>query len=416
MPFLADEIRDQFPSLWRLAPSGRQPIFFDNPAGTQTPLAVIDAVSQYYREMNANSGGFFHTSRATDDMAYLTRQAMADFLNAPSPDEIVIGPNMTTLSFALSRAIGKVMEPGDEIIVTRLDHDANITPWLSLAARHELEVKRVDIRAEDCTLDMASLEAALSERTSVIATAHASNAVGSVTPLRQIADMAHAVDAVHVVDAVQSAPHLPLDVVDLDCDFLLCSAYKFYGPHLGILWGRARLLNGLPVERIRPMKNVAPDRWETGTPSYETWNGLRACLNYWASLGERFGDAHLPQFSGERLQMKRGMLAVRDYEGKLARRLIDGFLSIKGVEIAGITDPARLDQRVPTVAFVKDGLAPDDIAKALAAQDIYVWSGDYYAPEIMRRLNRPEGMVRVGIAQYNTAAEVDALLDRVEAL
>ena len=416
MTFHAKFIRADFPSLERRTPRGRQAIFLDNPAGTQTPQVVIDAVSRYYLEMNANSGGFFETSSATEAMADGTRRAAADFINAPSPNEIVIGPNMTTLSFALCRAIGRTLSPGDEIIVTRLDHDANIAPWLNLAEARDLRLKWVDIRAEDCTLDMASLEAALSQRTRIVATGHASNAVGSVTPLRQIADMAHAVDALHIVDAVQSAPHLPLDVTEIGCDFLLCSAYKFYGPHLGILWGRADLLNALPVDRTRPMKDAAPDRWETGTPSYETWNGLRACLEYWASHGDRFGDASLPQYSGGRLRMKRGMLAVRDYERDLARRLIDGLLAIPGVTIAGITDPERLHQRVPTVAFVKDGNSPDEIAKSLAEQDICVWSGHYYAPEIMRRLERPEGMVRVGIAQYNTAAEIDALLERVDSL
>ena len=323
---------------------------------------------------------------------------------------------MTSLSFALSRSLGRTLRSGDEIVITRLDHDANIAPWLALAEAHDLQVKWVDITRPDCVLDLASLESALSERTRVVATAHASNAVGSVTPLRQIADMAHAVDAWHIVDAVQSAPHLPLDVQAIGCDFLLCSAYKFYGPHLGLLWGRADLLNSLPVDKARPVKDIAPDRWETGTPSYETWNGLRACFGYWASLGEQFDAPEPPGYAGDRLLLKRAMLAVRDYERGLTAHLIAGLSAIPGVDITGIADPQRMDWRVPTVAFEKRGRHPDAIAAALAEREIYVWSGHYYAPEIMRRLDKPHGLVRVGIAQYNTIAELDALLNCVEDL
>ena len=419
MNFPIAHIRSLFPSLSQPGEQGKPPIFLDNPAGTQVPRAVMDAVTEYYMTMNANSGGLFATSLRTEAMALATRQALANFLNASSPDEIVIGPNMTSLNFALSRALARTLQPGDEIVLTRMDHDANVSPWTRIAQDHGLGIKWVDMNTADCTLDMASLEAALSERTRIVATAHASNAVGSIIPVKQIAAMAHAVDALHVVDAVQSAPHLPIDVQEIGCDFLLCSAYKFYGPHLGIMWGREELLNSLPAYKVRPTKDVAPYRWENGTPCYETWNGLRACLAHWRELGDLLAEessADLPQYQGERLAMKRAMLAVNRYESGLAARLIKGLQAIKGAAIAGVTDEARSSWRVPTVAMVKAGHAPHEIAAALAAEQVYVWSGDYYAPEIMRRLERPEGMVRIGIAKYNTAAEIDRALELIESL
>ena len=295
-----------------------------------------------------------------------------------------------------------------------MDHDANIAPWLAVARELGLTVRWVDIREDDCTLDMDSLEAALSERTKIVATVHASNAVGTVNPVRQIAGMAQAVGAWHIVDAVQSAPHIAIDVQDIGCDFLLCSSYKFYGPHLGIMWGRKDLLDSLPAYKVRPAKDKSPWRWETGTPSFETWNGLRACIDYWAALGEEFGAAELPQYKGRRLKLKQAMRAVQEYEQSLAAALIDGLSAIPGVTIAGITGSARFDQRVPTIAMVKAGSAPDEIAAALAAQHVYVWSGDYYALEIMERLKRPEGMVRIGIGHYNTRGEIERVLNLIE--
>lgn len=416
MSFSADEIRPLFPSLSIRAEDGALPVFLDNPAGTQVPRSVMEAVTEYYLTMNANSGGCFATSRRNDEMVATTRAAMADFLNASSPNEIVFGANMTTLNFALSRALAQTLTPGDEIVVTRMDHDANVSPWTLIARDYDLRVKWVDILAADCTLDMGSLEEAFTQGTKVVATTHASNAVGTVNPVQQIAGMAHAVGALHVVDAVQSAPHVPLDVQDIGCDFLLCSSYKFYGPHLGIMWGREELLNALPAYKVRPAKDLAPNRWENGTPSYETWNGLRACLEHWRSIGERCHDDHLPQYQGHRLSMKRALRAVQAYERTLAAQLIDGLRAIDGVTVAGIIDSDRYAWRVPTVAMVKAGTTPDELAAALAAQQVYVWSGDYYAPEIMKRLNRPQGMVRIGIAQYNTHAEIERVLNLIESL
>ena len=366
--------------------------------------------------MNANSGGAFLTSRRSDSMVAAVRQQMADFINAPSPDEIVIGPNMTTLCFALSRAIAKTLPPGSEIVLTRMDHDANISPWLLAAADRDLVVKWVDINTQDCTLDMDSLEAALTPKTKVVATVHASNAVGTINPIRQIAGMAHAVGACHVVDAVQSAPHLPIDVQEIGCDFLLCSSYKFYGPHLGIMWGRSDLLRQLPVDKLRPAKDDIPHRWEIGTPSYESYKGLSVCLEHWEMIGEKYGDAALPQYQGRALKMKQGMLAVQAYERGLTAQLIEGLQALRRITVAGITESDRYSQRVPTVAFVHQGKTPDEIAAYLAQNHVYVWSGDYYAVEIMQRLGRPQGMVRVGIAQYSVPDEINRLLNLLDCL
>lgn len=416
MSFHANHIRSMFPSITIPADDGTVPIFLDNPAGTQVPKRVMDAVTAYYMTMNANSGGLFATSKRNDAMIDGTRQRMADFINAPSKDEIVIGANMTTLNFALSRAIAKTLSAGDEIVLTRMDHDANVSPWLRIAEDYGLIVKWVDINTADCTLDMDSLEEALTEKTKIVATVHASNAVGTINPIKQVAGMAHAVGAYYIVDAVQSAPHVPIDVQEIGCDFLLCSAYKFYGPHLGIMWGRKHLLEILPAYKVRPSKDKSPNRWETGTPSYETYNGMSACLDHWEMLGEQFGDVNLPHYSGRPLRMKQGMIAVQEYERGLVSRLIDGLQAIEGVTIAGITDQQRYDFRVPTVALVKEGHTSDEIANALAQHHIYVWSGDYYAVEIMKRLERPDGMVRIGIGQYNLPEEIDRLLEVLESL
>lgn len=416
MSFSAEAVRPQFPSLGIPAADGSLPIFLDNPAGTQVPRSVMEAVTRYYLTMNANSGGPFVTSQRNDDMARQTRQRVAEFLNAPSAREIVIGPNMTTLNFSLSRALASILSPGDEVIVTRMDHEANVSPWTLVARDHELKVKWVDIDPVDCTLDMGSLEEALSVRTKLVATVHASNAVGTINPVAQIAGMAKAVGAWHVVDAVQSAPHVPIDVQEIGCDFLLCSSYKFYGPHLGIMWGREGLLNSLPAYKVRPAKDLAPNRWENGTPSYETWNGLRACMDYWEQIGRQYGAADLPQYQGPRLQMKRALLAVQDYERVLVTELIEGLRAIRGVTIAGIVEEDRVSLRVPTVAMVKDGKTPDEIAAILAAENVYVWSGDYYAVEIMQRLNRPQGMARIGIGQYNTREEIQRVLNLIESI
>ncbi|MFN8531765.1 MAG: cysteine desulfurase-like protein [Anaerolineae bacterium] len=381
------ELRRKFPSLHRpLDGSGLLPVYFDNPAGTQVPQRVIDAVSNYYLTMNANQGGAFRTSQDTDTLVYATREKVARFLNAPSADEIVFGPNMTTLNFALSRALAQTLQAGDEIVLTRMDHDANVSPWLRIAADHGLTVRWVDIIESNCTLDLNTLEAALTDRTKIVATVHASNAVGTINPVAQIAQMAHAAGALYVVDAVQSAPHVPIDVQAIGCDFLLCSSYKFFGPHAGILWGKYDLLAALPAYKVRPSKDVPPYRWETGTPAFELIAGVGAAVDYLLEIGM-------------------GNLAA--YERELVTHLIDVLKRTPGTHIAGITDPADFAHRVPTVVFTLDGYTPTQVAEHLAAEGIYVWDGNYYAVEIMNRLHKPDGMVRVGLAHYNLHEEID---------
>lgn len=409
MTFDPQAVRARFPAL-QLNPSV---VFFDNPAGTQVPGSVIEAVSDYYRHMNANSGGAFATSRRTDEMVWEVRQRVADFLNAPDAGEIVFGPNMTTLAFALSRALAKQLKPGEEIALTRMDHDANVAPWLRIAEDYGLVVRWVDIRAEDCTLDMDSLEAALTDRTRIVATVHASNAVGTINPVGQIAQMARAAGALYVVDAVQSAPHVPIDVQAIGCDFLLCSAYKFFGPHIGIMWGRRALLAELPAYKVRPSKDQPPYRWETGTPSFETIAGVGAAVDYLGWLGQAYGAAFAGLFSGfdgRRLALKTAMAAVGAYERELVAHLIDTLRRVPGVRVFGITDPARYEARVPTVVFTHEKHTPRAVAEYLAGAGIYVWDGNYYAQEIMERLGHGEhGMVRVGLAHYNTHAEIERL-------
>lgn len=411
MAFDINSIRARFPALGQHTGRGQLPVFFDNPAGTQVPQSVIDAVAHYFTTMNANSGGAFATSERSDAMVHETREKMRDFLNAPSEEEIVIGANMTTLNFALSRALGRCFSAGDEVVVTRMDHDANVAPWLRMAADHGMNVRWVDICEDDCTLDLDSVEAALSEKTRVVATVHASNAVGTVNPVGRIAEMAHAAGALHVVDAVQSAPHVPIDVQAIGCDFLLCSSYKFFGPHLGILWGRYDLLESLPAYKVRPSKDTPPYRWETGTPAFELIAGLGATIDYLESIGAEYAEAYAekyPGFSGRALALKAAMSVFRDYERELVTHLIETLQATPGVRIYGVTEPGRYEERVPTVVFTMEGHTPREIAAHLAQDDIYVWDGDYYAMEIMQRLGQGEhGMVRVGLAHYNTHDEID---------
>lgn len=404
-------IRSKFPSLHNLD-QGRSPVYFDNPGGTQVPQSVIDAVSHYYLTANSNKGGAYLTSRRTDEMVDEARAAVADLLNARSPSEIVFGPNMTTLTFAFSRALGRTLHTGDEIVLTKLDHEANISPWLLIAEDLGLTVRWVDIRAEDCTLDLNSYEAALNEHTRLVAITHASNAVGTINPLKHLIDMAHAAGAWTFVDAVQSTPHINVDVQALDTDFLACSAYKFFGPHVGILYGKFDLLESLPAYRVRPAPQNTPDKWETGTKTFETLAGTTAAVRYLGSVGTRFGQAE--QFAplpAERAALKAAMTVIADYEHGLAHYLIEGLQAIPGVTVYGITDPARLAERVPTVAFALEGHSPRAVAEHLGNRAIYVWNGNYYAQEIMDRLGHAEGLVRVGLAHYNTRDEIDRLFE-----
>jgi len=406
-------LRAEFPALQQTV-GGRPLIFLDSPGGAQVHRSVIEAMSRYLVQANSNSYGVFLYSRRTDETVAAARQALADLLNASRPDEIVFGPNMTTLTFNLSRAIGRMLSPGDEIVVTRLDHDANIAPWVALQER-EIVIRHVDFDPDDCTLDMTGLEAAISPRTRLVALGYASNAVGTINDARRAVELAHAVGAWVYVDAVHYAPHGPIDVQSLACDFLVCSACKFFGPHLGVLYGRYELLSALPAYKVRPVDDSPPEKFETGTQNFEALAGVTAVVDYIVSVGERFGGEFAPGFpdlKGRRRDLKAAMSAIQVYERALCQRLVAGLQEIPGLHIYGITDPARFDQRAPTVSFTLEGLTPSQVARRLDQANIFVWNGNFYAPAVTEHLGLQDrgGLVRVGLAHYNTAREVDTLI------
>ncbi len=407
-------VRSQFPALAQ-EDAGRPAVFFDGPGGTQVPQRVIDAMSRYLARTNANHGGAFRTSRESDAILRAAHQAMADFLNAASADEIIFGPNMTTLTFALSRAIGRELREGDEIVITRLDHDANRAPWQALAERGAV-IKEVDFDPADCTLRLDDLARQLTPRTRLVAVGYASNAVGTVNPIGRIAEMAHSVGAWLWVDAVHYAPHGPIDVQALGCDFLVCSPYKFFGPHSGVAWGRYELLERLRAYKVRPAGNLPPDKFETGTQSHEAQAGVLAAIEYLAELGEEFGAAfadRFPGFAGRRLALKQAMAAIQAYERPLFEHFVAGLLAIPGLSFYGIRDFDRFDRRTPTAAFRLAGHTPRQVAEHLARRGIYVWDGNFYALAVTERLGLEEtgGVVRAGLAHYNTREEVDYCLE-----
>ncbi|MER3544438.1 MAG: cysteine desulfurase-like protein [Chloroflexota bacterium] len=411
-------VREQFPALHQTL-NGRPVVFLDNPGGTQVPQRVIEAMRAYLVTSNANTHGAFLTSQRSDAILAEAHAAMADFLGAASPDEIVFGPNMTTLTFSLSRAIARTLRPDDEIVVTRLDHDANIAPWLALEEQGVV-VRHADIRPADCTLDLADLEAQISERTRLVAVGYASNAVGTINDVAAIVALAHAVGAWAFVDAVHYAPHGPIDVQALGCDFLVCSAYKFFGPHVGALYGRDELLDRLPAYKVRPAPATPPGKFETGTQNHEGLAGLVAALDYLAEVGERYGGAYqarFPHMAGRRLKLHTGMAAIQAYERRLSAYLLEGLERIPGLRIWGITDPTRLHQRTPTFAVTLEGWHPRRLAERLGEAGIFVWDGNYYALALMERLGLEAqgGAVRIGLAHYNTFEEIDRLVEALRA-
>ena len=415
--------RAYFPSLAQEF-DGKAVVYFDNPGGTQVASQVIDAMVAYFRAANANTGGAFLTSHRTDEVIANARRAMTDFLHAGSPHEIVFGPNMTTLTFAFSRAIGKTLHEGDEIVVTVLDHDANVAPWLALQERGVV-IRTVDVHPENITLDMEDVRSKINERTKLVAMGYASNAAGTINDVATIIGWAHEVDALTWIDAVQLAPHGPIDVQQLDADFLVCSSYKFFGPHLGILYGKAEHLDNFPAYKVRPASNLAPDRWETGTQNHEGLAGLVGVIDYLAMVGREqsalyshaFRDASGESlYTGRQRDLKVAMQAMMDYERGLSAYLLAGLREIRGIQVYGITDPRQLAQRVPTVICSIAGHTPRELAELLAANAIFAWDGNYYALGIMQRLGLEEqgGALRLGMAHYNTTAEIDRLLTCLE--
>ncbi len=405
-------VRSQFPSLDRPA------IFFDNPGGTQIARQSADRIQKYLLECNANHEGAFVTSRESDALLNEAHVAMADFLNAAGPEEIVFGNNMTTLTLHLSRSLARTLVPGDEIIVTRLDHDANISPWLLVAEDRGCKVTWIDFDVEDCTLKLDELENAFERKPKLVAFGYASNAVGTVNPVRKIIQMAHTAGALVYLDAVQYAPHGPIDVQALGVDFLVCSAYKFFGPHVGVLYGRAELLDKLKAYKVRPATDSLPGKWETGTQNHEGIVGVLGALEYLEWVGKTFGGEQEESLSekgytGRRKELKKAMTAIRSSEFEVSRALLSMLESIPGLRLYGVVDPRRMDERVPTFSFRLKGKHPRAVAEVLAKESIYVWDGNYYALAVTERLGIEEsgGMVRIGAVHYNTLDEVSKLED-----
>jgi cysteine desulfurase family protein (TIGR01976 family) len=405
------ELRRQFPALQRQV-NGRTPIFLDGPGGTQVPQRVIDAVADYLGRCNSNHGGVFTTSRESDRILRAAHEAVADLLNAPSPDEVVFGQNMTSLTLHLSRAFAKTLTPGDRVLVTHLDHGANVSPWVLAARDAGAEAVFVEINTEDCTLDLEDLRRKLTPRTRLMAVTCASNAVGTVNDVRLLARMAHDAGALIYLDAVHYAPHGPIDVQQWDCDFLACSAYKFFGPHVGVLWGRKELLSQLPAYKVRPAADTLPDRWMTGTQNHEGLAGVVAAVDYLATLdaGRDFAG-RFPTMAGRRLRLHANLAAIQAYEAALARHLLAGLSERRRFKVWGITDPARLSQRVPTFSITDHQRTPLTLAEHLARHEIYAWNGNFYALNLSERLGLEEhgGFLRLGLVHYNTAEEIDRL-------
>ena len=398
-------VREQFPSL-QLQVNGCPAAFLDGPAGTQVPRQVMDAVQNYYLKSNANTCGAFATSRSNDAMIASARAAMADFLNCDK-DEVVFGQNMTTITFALARAIGRVLEPGDEIVVTTLDHDANVAPWRALEDMG-MVIRQVDIHESDCTLNLDDLKHKINANTKLVAVGYASNAVGTINPVAEITKLAHHVGALMFIDAVHYAPHGPIDVRALDCDFLVCSPYKFFGPHMGTLYGKREYLQRFKPYKVRPAPDSLPDRWETGTQVQELIAGIGAAVDYLAELGRRCD----PAAKDRRNALLAAYRATHQHEMALLSRLVEGLLAIPGLRFFGISDPKRFDERCSTVSVRLANHSPAKIAAFLGERGIFTWDGNYYALNLTERLGVEEngGLLRIGLVHYNTAEEVDRLL------
>ena len=406
-----EQIRTEFPALAREM-NGQPVVYFDGAAGTQVHQTVISAITDYLCHRNANHEGLFATSLESDAMLAEVHQAAADFLGADDPDCVSFGPNMTTLTLALSRAMARQWQPSDEIIVTRLDHDANVRPWLLAAEDAGAVVKFVEIHREDCTLDLSSFEQALSKRTRLVAVGLASNAVGTINPLKQMIESAQAHGALTFVDAVHWGPHQLIDVAQLNCDFLACSAYKFFGPHIGMLWGRRGLLESMSAYKLRPASDSLPGKWMTGTQNHECLEGTLAAFHYLADLGRRVID---DDALSAREALKHAYRAIAEYESKLIWQLIDGLKQIPGIKVWGITDPARSAERLPTLALTHNKKTASQLARELASAGIFAWHGNYYALELTESLGlEPEGMLRLGVVHYNTQAEIVRVLEELE--
>ncbi len=400
--------RSRFPAL-AAREEGRPIAYLDGPGGSQVPREVLDAMVTYLERDNANLGGAFRASRASDRVIEAGRKAIADFVGG-HPDEIAFGANMTTLNFLLAHAVARTLEPGDEIVTTWLDHDANVSPWLLVAQDRGLVVRQLDVVEPDLDLDLDALEGLVNERTKVVAFTLASNAVGTIPDARRVTEIAHRVGALAWADAVHYAPHRRIDVAALGVDVLLCSPYKFFGPHLGCAWGRRELLEAWPADRVRPAEeHPAGHRFETGTQSHEAIAGATAAVDYLASLGEG---------ADRRAQLDDAYAQIRAYEEELSAHALGRLSAIPGLSVYGIADPAAVRRRTATFCVTLEGHTPRELAEALGAQSIASWDGNYYALSIMQRLGLEEhgGGLRIGFLHYTTREEVDRALDIVERL
>lgn len=410
--FPIDCCRTQFPALAREV-NGQPVAFFDGPSGSQVPQRVIAAVSQYLANTNANRGGLYATSRESDALLDDAHQVLADFLGAPSPEGVVFGANMTSLTFALSRALGRTWQSGDEVIVTRLDHDANVTPWVLAARDAGATVHFVRFHPENCTLDLDDLRSKLSRRTRLVAVGAASNIVGTINPVRAIAELAHEAGALVFVDAVHYAPHLLPDMAAWQCDFAACSAYKFCGPHVGVLWGRPALLREITPYKLRPVTESLPGRWMVGTQNHEGIAGAAAAVEYLADLGRQVA----PGASSRRAALDAAYQAVRGHETALGRRLIAGLRALPGTRLWGLVDPQDDERRTPTIAFRHERVSAAEIAERLGQRGIFVGHGNFYALQVTEALGlEPDGVVRAGIMHYTTGEEVERLVAAVAEL
>lgn len=398
-------VRAQFPSL-KLQVNGQPAAFLDGPAGTQVPQQVMNAVLEYFLHANANTCGGFVTSQRNDAMIAATRTAMADFFNC-EPDQVVFGQNMTTITFALARAIGRELNASDEIVVTTLDHDANVAPWRALEEKGVV-IRQVEIREEDCTLELEDLKRKITSKTKLVAVGYASNAVGTINPIAEITQLAHEAGALMFVDAVHYAPHGLIDVKALDCDFLVCSPYKFFGPHMGALYGKRQHLLRFAPYKVRPAPDSLPDRWETGTQVQELIAGIGAAVDYLAELGRRCD----PSATDRRTALKAAYRGTHEHETALLSHLIPGLLEISGLRFFGISDPKRFHERCSTISVRVGDHHPTEVAKFLGERGIFTWDGNYYALNLTERLGveKSGGLLRIGLVHYNTMEEVERLL------
>lgn len=413
MAWPVDSIRRQFPGLQRTL-DGRQVALFDGPAGSQVPESVVGAVAGYLRSTNCNRGAAFATSHESDMLLDAAHQTVADFLGADDPDCVVFGPNMTSLTLQLSRALSRDWQPGDQILVTRLDHDANVTPWVLAAQDRGVDVRTIELDPSDWSLNQDDFLSKLTDRTRLVAIGYASNATGTINPVVQMTQAAHRLGALVFVDAVHYAAHRRINVREIGCDFLACSAYKFFGPHVGILWGRRELLERVPPYKLRPSPETLPGRWMTGTQNHEGIAGTAAAVEYLASLDQLASDSAAQTRSAK---LDRVFNRIREYEQSLTERMLRGLREIPEIRIYGITEPSEIGNRVPTFSFTWDGLRPVQVADVLAAQGVFVWSGNHYALPFTEAAElEPDGTIRAGALHYTTESEVDRLITALQQL